>query len=179
MSTSLLVGRVERLQVPRAVLRASWRHVAQRGGGRSEAIVVWAGRVAAGGARVVTAVAPPLDDVRANAHLHHLNTRAHAAMCRWMEHHGLIALSQVHTHPSTWVGHSETDDNYPFAPDDGFWSIVWPRFAKGRVSPTTGWGVHERREGAWHQLSQADVRRRLILLPDSSIATETPLVEVA
>ena len=179
MTEPLLVGRIANLEIPRAVLEASWRHVARRGSGRHEAIVIWAGRVAHAGARVVTAVAPPPEDVQASARLHRLNTRAHASMSRWMERHGLLALAQVHTHPDSWVGHSETDDAYPFAPDDGFLSIVWPRYALGAVAPMSEWGVHERRDDTWYQLLPSEVLRRLFVVSDPATVTDMPLVEVA
>jgi hypothetical protein len=176
VNAPLLVGHVERIEVPLAVVTASWRHVARRGDGRREAIVVWAGRVDDVGARIVAAVAPPLEEIQARALWHHLSARAHARMSRWMQANGLIALAQVHTHPDAWVGHSETDDAYPFAPDVGFWSIVWPGYAMGQPAPLTAWGVHERREAGWHQLSKDEVQHRLVIT-QTELTEERALVE--
>jgi hypothetical protein len=178
MTSALLVGRLPHLEIPRGIVNASWRHVARRGDGRREAEVVWAGVLTKHGGRVVTAVAPAGAGVRASARFHGLAVATHAAMCRWIETHQLLVLAQVHTHPETWVGHSPTDDAHPFAPDEGFLSIVWPHYAAGRLAPLEQWGVHELVGGTWQQLAHSEVQRRIVVVASDPPGVTPLLVEV-
>lgn len=43
---------------------------------------------------------------------------------------GVTAVAQVHTHPGSFVAHSETDDEFVLVPSAGFVSIVVPDFAR-------------------------------------------------
>jgi hypothetical protein len=57
-------------------------------------------------------------------------------------------LVQVHSHPATWVGHSETDDRFVLVPSVGFHSIVVPNFGHGLA--TASWGIWRlERDGSW------------------------------
>lgn len=73
---------------------------------------------------------------------------------------GWFNLSQVHTHPSSWVGHSDYDDRY--ANSRKALSLVFPSY--GRVHPR--WpediGVHEFLEGRWQRLSDGKVPLRIV-----------------
>jgi hypothetical protein len=50
------------------------------------------------------------------------------------------AVSQVHSHPGDWVGHSSTDDEFGLVPSPGFVSVVCPRF--GQVEDSDRFGIH-------------------------------------
>jgi hypothetical protein len=43
-----------------------------------------------------------------------------------------LARAQVHTHPGP-AGHSDTDDDFALVPAPGFFSLVIPYFAAGRI----------------------------------------------
>lgn len=79
---------------------------------------------------------------------------------------GWFNLSQVHTHPSKWVGHSEYDNRY--ANSRNALSLVFPFY--GRVHPQ--WpeaiGVHEFLEGCWQRLSDEKVTLRVVFDPKLS-----------
>lgn len=68
-------------------------------------------------------------------------------------------LAQVHTHPSSWVGHSLYDDHY--ANSRNSLSLVFPSY--GRLQPR--WpqavGVHEFLEGQWRRLADVQVLQRI------------------
>ncbi len=76
---------------------------------------------------------------------------------------GWFNLAQVHTHPSTWVGHSPYDDHY--ANSRNALSLVFPSY--GCLLPR--WpgaiGVHEFLDGQWRRLADARVIERVAFDP--------------
>jgi hypothetical protein len=60
------------------------------------------------------------------------------AVCRRGQLH---VVADVHTHPRTWVGQSETDAGHPMSALVGHVALIAPNFARGRVRPED-LGVH-------------------------------------
>lgn len=64
----------------------------------------------------------------------------------------LRRLAQVHTHPTSWVGHSPWDDAKAYSQMDGAVSLVLPNHARTRPRLSEA-GVHVRTASGWEQLT--------------------------
>ena len=62
----------------------------------------------------------------------------------------LTAVAQIHTHPGSFVEHSQTDDEFALVPSAGFVSIVVPDFARGFERSRCGIHVLEE-SGRWRR----------------------------
>ncbi len=89
-----------------------------------------------------------------------------AEMGRWLRSQKLAGLMQVHTHPTTWTGHSGTDDDFPIASSEGFVSLVWPDFARMPIADSTDFGIHRLERGGWQEVV-GDSARALIRIVES------------
>jgi hypothetical protein len=73
---------------------------------------------------------------------------------------GWFNLSQVHTHPSEWVGHSPYDDRY--ANSRNALSLVFPCYGRVRPQWPVSVGVHEFLEERWQRLADEKVTLRIL-----------------
>jgi hypothetical protein len=72
-------------------------------------------------------------------------------------------LAQVHTHPSTWIGHSPYDDEC--ANSRRGLSLVFPCYGRKFRDWSTSVGVHEFLNGEWRHLSKRRATERIIIDP--------------
>lgn len=126
-----------------------------------ETACFWFG-VEAGDRQVVTTVAMPrLHQSQGHYRVERDSLRR---LAETMRAQGLINLAQVHTHPGLWVGHSPYDDDNAYSTRTGALSFVWPEYGRSLLHTLAGIGVHERYEGAWRQLDQESIERRVHLV---------------
>lgn len=83
---------------------------------------------------------------------------------RHLRHLGLMRLAQLHSHPSSWTGHSPYDDEMAFSQRDGALSIVVPFFA-GCAPGLLDCGVHVRGPGGWRELHADEVSDVIQVVP--------------
>lgn len=76
----------------------------------------------------------------------------------------LVLLGQAHSHPSSMVGHSTTDDRDTFAQFPGAISVVVPHFGR-RGMQLDECGVHRQLNGRYRRLRGDAIRRHLRVLP--------------
>lgn len=76
----------------------------------------------------------------------------------------LTRLAQVHTHPTEWVGHSETDDYRAYSHHNGAVSIVLPNYGRGNFSNEEV-GIHVCENKIWRELLQSDKKAFLQFVP--------------
>jgi hypothetical protein len=128
-----------------------------------ETACFWFG-VDAGRLQVVTTVAlPKLYQTGGNYLVEMVSLRRLAAEMRSL---GLTNLAQVHTHPSNWVEHSPYDDERAYSTRQGALSLVWADYGLQLRHDLSGLGIHERREGEWVRLSEAETNSRIRLVDD-------------
>lgn len=77
---------------------------------------------------------------------------------------GLSRIAQVHTHPSTWVGHSIYDDEMAYSLHEGAISLVMPEHAKKRPG-LHACGIHLRTNARWRQLAKEEIDALFVLVP--------------
>jgi hypothetical protein len=80
---------------------------------------------------------------------------------------------QVHSHPSDWTGHSQTDDDFSIASSPGFVSLVWPDYAVLPARTIDDLGVHRLIDGKWRHLS-GESARLLIRVVESEAMVWAP-----
>lgn len=79
--------------------------------------------------------------------------------------HGLVRLAQIHSHPGSWVGHSEVDDSQAYSQRQGAISIVVPNYAL-TAPGFMECGVHLRGTDAWVELNDEQKRSLIRVVPD-------------
>jgi len=83
---------------------------------------------------------------------------------RHLRRFGLLRLAQMHSHPSSWTGHSAYDDEMAYSRRDGALSIVVPYY--GACAPgLAGCGVHVHDRDGWRQLTGAELASRIVIVP--------------
>ena len=59
------------------------------------------------------------------------------------QHHGLVVVADVHTHPTEWTGQSETDRTHPMVAIRGHIALILPDFAAPNPLPFNGASIYE------------------------------------
>jgi proteasome lid subunit RPN8/RPN11 len=75
---------------------------------------------------------------------------------------GQKLIGMIHTHPEDWVDLSGIDKNNQLCSRIGFWSLVLPYYAKQSWEIKTT-GIHIRADRGWHQLSEEDAAKRIVI----------------
>lgn len=161
--------------IPRWVLDRSWQLLRQDGLKGVESTVLWGGRRFGHEAVVMAVLYPCGYDVALEPAFVHVGSDTTAEMGRWLRAQELSALIQVHTHPGSWTGHSNTDDDFSIASSDGFVSLVWPHYGARPVERVGDLGVHRLSGGEWHDVEGRDADT-LIRLVESEAAVWVPRV---
>ena len=157
------VGTGRALYVPEELLVATWRGLSASARLGCEGTVRWAGPAFQSRAslQVATTVVIPGQRIAPGAfEVPHDATRA---MGEALATSGLVNIAQLHSHPGTWVGHSDWDDAHAYSSRDGALSIVWPQYARA-LPAFAQWGIHERVDGAWLRLGSTDAARRILIV---------------
>lgn len=136
------------VRIARQAASTTLSHLRSCGRRGVEGMVLWAGTVTAGEARVEEAIVP-VQDGRITVHglivtvsgdeLHRINVHLYKT--------GLKLIAQVHSHPGH-AYHSAVDDEYAIATEVGAFSIVVPDFAEGPFE-IGDYAVYRLREGRW------------------------------
>jgi len=129
-----------------------------------EGIVYLAGREAAAGGVAVTAIAPAAVTTRGSFVT---SSDDNAAVIGALALLRLQVIGQVHSHPGSWVDHSDGDDEGALVAYDGAWSIVVPDFARRGLYELAECGVHMFSKGCFRRLTVEAVRARVRIVPDS------------
>lgn len=154
------------LVIPFSVLTETWRAFQEGAQAGVESTVRWAGPTALGRTSLqvaTTVINPPQKVSGGHFEIPHSGTRAMGAA---LLSHGLVNIAQIHTHPGDWVGHSSWDDSHAYSSREHALSIVLPHYGAG-MPRLEEWGVHERLDGQWKQLSASATRDRLLIVPDA------------
>lgn len=119
-------------------------------GGRSECVVYW-----------LAMQSQPLEVVQVVHPVHTASVFGYVVDDAWLTRFsfsladgGLTAIAQLHTHPSCFVDHSDTDDEFVLVPSAGFVSIVVPDFARYFTRSRCGIHVLEP-SGLWRRETEA------------------------
>jgi len=111
---------------------------------------------------IVTTITIP--EARLERGYFEVSPEAMSAAGKHLRQLGQVRLAQVHTHPGTWVDHSEHDDERAYSQRAGSLSIVLPNYARGGVF-LEDCGIHVREEDDWRMLSPEEYESYLQILP--------------
>ena len=127
-----------------------------------EGIVYWFGLELGDRAVITTLVVPDADtsggDVVTSA-------AANAQALTAIVGTPLVLLGQAHSHPGSYVSHSDVDDRDTFAQFPGALSVVVPYFG-WYGADLTRCGVHRHLGGAYRRIAPDRVGEHLVVLPD-------------
>ena len=116
----------------------------------SEGVVYWAGRQSKNEWEICSAIAPA---VEASKYGFETGYNGNARFVSFICDNDLQYVSQVHSHPSTWVDHSPIDDKETAFRSEGLLSIVVPTFGRHGIFPLKQCGVHIHTKGAFKRLT--------------------------
>jgi proteasome lid subunit RPN8/RPN11 len=105
----------------------------------NEGLVYWAGRKDGDIIRVELVIAPRTDSAARRVVT---TPESNLRMIQVISKHDLIHLGQVHSHPGSWVDHSEGDDEYAAFKINGLLSLVVPSYCKNGMIPIETCGIH-------------------------------------
>jgi hypothetical protein len=104
-----------------------------------EGLVYWAGRKDVDVIRVELVIAPRTDSAARRVMT---SPESNMKMIQVLDKYDMIHLGQVHSHPGSWVDHSEGDDEYAAFKINGLLSLVVPSYCKDGMMPIETCGVH-------------------------------------
>jgi proteasome lid subunit RPN8/RPN11 len=105
----------------------------------NEGLVYWAGRKDGDIMRVELVIAPRTDSAARRVMT---SPESNMKMIQVLGKHDMIHLGQVHSHPGSWVDHSEGDDEHAAFKINGLLSLVVPEYCKYGMMPIEICGVH-------------------------------------
>jgi hypothetical protein len=123
------------------VMEFTTKVLKEYGAGRpaAEGVVYWAGRRDGNHLHICAAVAPA---VQASRYGFQTGYKTNGDFVGFLSDNDLQYISQVHSHPSSWVDHSEVDDRETAFRREGLLSIVVPNFGRTGIFPLNQCGVH-------------------------------------
>lgn len=155
---------MSRVLISRALWGETWLGLKRLSAGVRESAAAWGGRRDGDVWRAERVVLLEGLGVHAGELFHRALPDATAALFQELRAHGLRLVADVHTHPSTWVGLSETDMAHPLEYRVGLLALVLPEFA--RFAPeleTIGAHLYEG-DGHWREVSPTDA---VVVLPEN------------
>lgn len=130
-------AQIPRLIVPSALVAESERLL--RGWRKRETVIYWVGEAHQESA-VVTSVIRPMQINTTGSF--HVTRESNADIVVWLCARKLKLLAQLHTHPGSFVGHSNGDDLGAPLAFFGFYSLVVPNYGRSGILPLQQCGVH-------------------------------------
>lgn len=149
--------------IPRPLIEKTVKKLREQGVKFNEGLVFWAGIEAKDGSKFVTTCVYPKQQCSGISVSSDLI--AGAKVVREIRKRRLEIISEVHSHPGHWVGHSPIDDENPFVLAEGNISIVVPHFAKEGMEPLWKCGVYlySFKDG-WRRLSRNEIAENFMIL---------------
>lgn len=135
--------------VPRGIINETVRELELRSAGWRESAAIWSGD-RDGRVRQVF-YHHRLGKDRAGPLFLELPEQAKLSLYQRLANEKQVVLALLHTHPQSWVGLSEVDQQNQLSSRVGFWSIVLPHYGRCVWTPRDI-GYHVRAERGWAQL---------------------------
>ncbi len=92
---------------------------------------------------------------------------SNAKFVRLLSKNKIVQIAQVHSHPSTWVGHSDGDNKFAAFKVKGLLSIVVPSYGKDGMLPFQECGMHLFTGKKFIKLSNQYVKKRFKIIEKS------------
>ena len=128
-----------------------------------EGVAYWAGRRTANEYFITTCVVPEARTTRGSFETSSLSN---AKVIAYLARAGLELLGQVHSHPGSFVGHSDGDDKLALMPYDGFLSIIVPNYARKGMRPLKTCGIHIFQQSSFRRLEDWEIESHFRITED-------------
>lgn len=122
-----------------------------------EGLVYWGGTVNDKQIHVSAVFAPKADSTEGSVSTSHASN---FIFVKELNTRNLVQVAQVHSHPGTFVEHSEGDDMWAPFKAEGLVSIVVPNYGKTGMLPLHKCGVHLYKNNSFHRLSNKQIRKQ-------------------
>jgi len=153
------------LYLPEPVVAETERLLRTYGGGEAHEGIVYLGGVEVADRAVALAALSPAAETTWGSFRTEL--AANTAVVQALDRLRLVLVGQIHSHPGTWVDHSDGDDEGALVRFEGYWSLVVPVFAREGMRPLERCGVHRFQRGRFARLTVAAVGARVHVVPPS------------
>jgi len=150
---------IPRLIVPDAVVAASERLL--RRWRKRETVIYWVGDAHSDVAIVTSVIRPRQENTLGSFHV---SSEANADIVVWLCARKLKLLAQLHTHPGSYVGHSDGDNLGASLAFHGFYSLVVPHYGRAGILPLNQCGVHVFHYG-FVELPPAAAEKQIRIVP--------------
>jgi proteasome lid subunit RPN8/RPN11 len=128
-----------------------------------EGVAYWAGRRTANEYFVTTCIVP---EARTTPGSFETSSRSNAKVIMYLAQSGLELLGQVHSHPGSFVDHSDGDDERALMPFDGFLSVVVPQYARQGMRPLKICGIHIFEHSSFRRLEDCEIESHFRIVDD-------------
>jgi hypothetical protein len=162
---------IETIRITSRILSETKSYLQRFGRRHAEGYLCWAGHpLNASSVEITSCIFPPdWKPADSSSGLVGTGMRRTFGMGQAVARRGELIFAQVHSHPYE-AFHSYIDDERPISHRPGFISIVVPRFGFIHMKDLTECKVFEYLgSGGWRDLSQAEVKKRFIILSRSFI----------
>lgn len=133
---------MKRLKIPTLLWRRLLTQLRQRGAGRRESGALLLGTP--GTDRVSRFICyDDLDEAALETGIITFHAAGFVRLWGICRQENLKVLADVHTHPSTWTGQSESDRTHPMVAEPGHFALILPNYAKRTPRPLGGASVYE------------------------------------
>jgi proteasome lid subunit RPN8/RPN11 len=130
------------LKIPALLWRRLLAQLRKRGGGHRESGAFLLGKP--GGNRVTRFLCyDDLDEAALEAGIITVHAAGFVRLWEICQRENLRVFADVHTHPSTWTGQSESDRRHPMIAQAGHLALILPDFAKRNRRTLGGASVYE------------------------------------
>lgn len=142
--------------VPAGILDRTVELLRQSGSRRKphEGVVYWAGRRATNEYFITACIVP---EARTTPGSFETSSRSNAKVIAYLAGAGLELLGQVHSHPGSFIDHSDGDDERALMPYNGFLSIIVPHYARRGMRPLKMCGVHIFEQSGFRRLEDWEI----------------------
>jgi proteasome lid subunit RPN8/RPN11 len=127
----------------------------------NEGFVYWAGTLVKNEIRINTVIVPETESDKGSVMI---PPEANFYVVQSLSEHKLQHIGQVHSHPGSWVDHSEGDNEWASFKTKGLVSIVVPNYGKNGMFPLTTCGVHRFKDEHFIRLSKKYIQQHFKII---------------
>lgn len=126
-----------------------------------EGLVYWAGEIHEETITITHVIAPETDSSEGRVTI---LPESNFYVVKALSNNRIIHIGQVHTHPGSWVDHSNGDDEWASFKREGLISLVVPRYCRTGMLPISISGVHRFQSSQFMRLSNKYVNRHFKII---------------
>lgn len=135
----------------------------------NEGLIYWAGLRSNSKEEVRLVVAPKTESGEMKVMT---SPSSNAQYVKVLAKYGLVHIGQVHSHPGSFIDHSDGDDEWTPFKRTGLISIVAPNYGRNGLLPLTSCAVHKYINSEFKRLDESYILERFQILTDLDVQIE-------